>query len=518
MSMSVQNSPSTILEAIGISKQFPGVLALDRVDFRIYSGKVNAIVGENGAGKSTLMNILSGVYGEYDGKILLDGKTVTFRNVSDAQQAGISMIHQELNLVPHMTVAENIFLGREPLNSAGLVDYRLMRSEAQALLDKLHFEADPGTEVVDLRVGQQQMVEIAKALSRNSCVLIMDEPTSSLSEKETTVLFDLIRSLTASGVAIVYITHKMDELRLLADYVTILRDGRFITEARVNDLSIDDIVHSMVGRDRRDFFVKTEHEKGDTMLKVESLSLEDENHPGKLLLKDVSFQLAAREVLGIYGLMGAGRTELFEALFGLYPSRTKAEIAVNGKSVNISHPKEAVEKGLALIPEDRKRDGLVPGMSIEQNTSLASLYRFLKHGLLSQKSEKTQADVYREKLNIKSYSSKQLTGQLSGGNQQKVVLSKWLLTNPKVLLLDEPTRGIDINAKNEIYKLMDELASQGMAIVVVSSELPEIMAVSDRILTLCNGEITGEFLRSAFTEESILKAALPEGSARTSKN
>lgn len=516
--MSASEKKSPVLEAVGITKQFPGVLALDKVDFRIYAGKVNAIVGENGAGKSTLMNILSGVYADYDGKIALDGKTVIFKDVTGAQKAGISMIHQELNLVPHMTVAENIFLGREPLDKAGLIDYRLMRKNASVLLQKLNFDAGTDTRIIDLRVGQQQMVEIAKALSLNSCVLIMDEPTSSLSEKETAVLFKLIRSLVSEGVAIVYITHKMDELRLLADYVTILRDGRFIAEAAMKELGIDDIIRSMVGRERKDFFVKTEHDNGKTVLEVKNLSLKDENHQGKFLLKNVSFKVASREVLGIYGLMGAGRTELFEALFGLYPLRTKAEVFINGSNVLINHPKDAVDKGLALIPEDRKRDGLVLGMSIEQNTSLASLFNFLKNGLLNFKSEKTQADTYREKLNIKSYSSKQLAGQLSGGNQQKVVLSKWLLTNPKVLLLDEPTRGIDINAKNEIYKLMDELALQGMAIVVVSSELPEIMAVSDRILTLCNGEITGEFMRSEFSEETILKSALPESSTKTKMN
>jgi ribose transport system ATP-binding protein len=513
--MPIPASSSAILEAIKITKQFPGVLALNGVDFHVYAGKVNAIVGENGAGKSTLMNILSGVYGEYEGTIRLDGKPVSFRNVSEAQQAGISMIHQELNLVPYMTVAENIFLGREPLDAAGLVDAKRMRKEASVLLERLHFEASPDTNIIDLRVGQQQMVEIAKALSRNAQVLIMDEPTSSLSENETNVLFSLIRKLKAEGVGIVYITHKMDELRLLADYVTILRDGCFITEARAGDLSIDDIVRSMVGRDTKDFFVKTDHDKGSVVLKVNHLSLEDENHPGKWLLKDISFQVSTSEVVGIYGLMGAGRTELLEALFGLHAKRTKADISVNGESVQFQHPKDAIDKGFALIPEDRKRDGLVLGMSMEQNTSLASLWNFLKHGLLNARMEKAQAEVYREKMSIKSYSCKQPAGQLSGGNQQKVVLSKWLLTQPAILLLDEPTRGIDINAKNDIYKLMDELAAQGMAIVVVSSELPEIMAVSDRILTLCMGEITGEFRRSEFKEELILKAALPAVSCET---
>jgi len=510
--MPVENHPNVLLEAVGITKQFPGVLALNRVDFHVYAGAVNAIVGENGAGKSTLMNILSGVYSDYEGSIRLKGNAVTFRNVSEAQQAGVVMIHQELNLIPYMTVAENIFLGREPLDAAGLVDWKRMNREAATLLERLKFEALPSTPVIDLRVGQQQLVEIAKALSRDACVLIMDEPTSSLSEKETHVLFDLIRSLKTDGVGIVYITHKMDELRQLADYVTILRDGQFITESKMNGLSINTIVNSMVGRDTNDFFVKTNHEKGTIRLSVNHLMLEDESHPGKCLLKDIMFEVSASEVLGIYGLMGAGRTELLETLFGVHSKRTHATILINGRNVIIRHPKDAIDCGLALIPEDRKRDGLVLGMSMEQNISLASLWQFLKNGLLNPRKEKTETDAYRDKLSIKSYSCKQLAGQLSGGNQQKVVLSKWLQTHPSILLLDEPTRGIDISAKNDIYKLIDELAGKGMAIVVVSSELPEIMAVSDRILTLCNGSITGAFQRDEFTEEAILKAALPKSS------
>lgn len=503
--------PEIALEAVGITKKFPGVVALDNVDFHIYKGKVNAIVGENGAGKSTLMNILSGVYNDYEGTIKVNGDCVKFSSVTDARHAGISMIHQELNLVPHMTVAENIFLGREPLNAAGLVNFKKMKSDTLSILATLGFDSYPDAMVMDLRVGQQQMVEIAKALSFDSKVLIMDEPTSSLSEKETKVLFNLIKSLTSKGVAIVYITHKMDEIRLLADYVTVLRDGRFIKEAAIADISMDDIVKSMVGRDRNEFFVKTNHNKGDVVLKVSNLSLEDETHHGRHVLQNISFEVSKNEVLGIYGLMGSGRTELFESLFGLYPERAKADIYVNGQNVKIKHPCDAVSKGLALIPEDRKRDGLVLCMSIKQNTSLASLLSCLKFGLLNKGLENKCADDYREKLSIKSFSSEQLACQLSGGNQQKVVLSKWLLTHPKVLLLDEPTRGIDINAKNEIYKLMDTLSDEGMAIVVVSSELPEIMAVSDRILTICNGVLTGEFNRKDFSEEKILKASLPGG-------
>ena len=507
--MTNHQSQRIVIEAREISKQFPGVLALSKVNLRVYAGKVNAIVGENGAGKSTLMNILSGVYSSYEGDLFVDGTKVNFQNTSDAQKAGISMIHQELNLVPYLTVAENIFLGRERLTRIGTVDYRKMKQDAGDILSNLDFHEDVGTLVSNLRVGQQQIIEIAKALSFDARVLIMDEPTSALSENETMVLFKLIHSLTAKGVAIIYITHKMDELTQLADYVTVLRDGQFISESPVEKITTNEIVKLMVGREPKDFFVKKEHPKGDYLFEAESLTLRNPESPEKFLLKDISFRVAASEVLGIYGLMGAGRTELFETIFGLYPSGTAGAIKIENRQVQCSSPKDAIRHGIALIPEDRKRDGLVLEMNIAQNISLASLESVEKGGILNFQFEKKQADSYREKLNIKSYSASQLTGKLSGGNQQKVVLSKWLVTNPKILLLDEPTRGIDINAKNEIYKLIDDLAFRGLAIVIVSSELPEIMAISDRIITLCGGRLTGEFKRNEFSEESILKAALP---------
>lgn len=505
MEMTIQ----PIIEARNITKRFPGVLALDNVSLRVLPGKVNALVGENGAGKSTLMNILSGVYPEYEGELLVDGEVQHFQTVTDAQQKGIAIIHQELNLIPYLSVAENIFLGREPLNRLGLIDYHRMHREARKLLERLHTDIDTHTPMIDLRVGEQQLVEIAKALSICARVVIMDEPTSSLSEAETHLLFDIIRELQTQGVGIVYISHKMDEISQLADYVTILRDGQFIEEVQMSKTSIDEIVKKMVGRDSKDFFVKQEHEVGDIVLSCEKICLQDAIHPDKNQLQDISFEVHRGEVLGVYGLMGAGRTELLETLFGLYPSRTQGKILISGKEIIIRHPEDAVQNGIALIPEDRKTAGLILGMNIEQNTTLASLADYLTFGLLDSKKEHKAAEDYRKRLNIKSYSTNQLAGQLSGGNQQKIVLGKWMLTNPRVLFLDEPTRGIDINAKNEIYKLMNQLAAEGMAIVVVSSELPEIMAVSDRIITLRQGRIGKEFKRSEFTEEAILKAALP---------
>lgn len=505
-----------LVEARNITKRFPGVVALDRVSLRVVAGQVNALVGENGAGKSTLMNILSGVYTDYEGELLVDGEVQHFNDVTGARQKGIAIIHQELNYIPYLSVAENIFLGREPLNRLGLVDHSIMHRQARQLLERLHSDIDTRALMIDLRVGEQQLVEIAKALSFNARVLIMDEPTSSLSEGETKLLFGIIRELKSQCAGIVYISHKMDEISELADFVTVLRDGKFVDEVPMADTSIDDIVRKMVGRERKDFFVKQAHPIGKVVLECDGLCLKDEVHPDRYRLENVKLEVRSGEVLGIYGLMGAGRTELFETIFGLHPSKASGVVKVDGKQVIVKHPEDAVHAGLALIPEDRKTAGLVLGMDIEKNTTLAALSDFLTLNLVDGKKEHKTAEAYRKQLGIKSYGTAQLTGELSGGNQQKVVLAKWMLTGPKVLLLDEPTRGIDINAKNEIYRLMDRLASEGMALIVVSSELPEIMAVSDRIITLREGRIGKEFYRDEFTEDAILQAALPADAAQTS--
>jgi ribose transport system ATP-binding protein len=507
--MNDQDPHDIVMEARGISKRFPGVLALDNANFKVYAGKVNAIVGENGAGKSTLMNILSGACTEYEGHIVLCGKMVAFANTIDARNAGISMIHQELQLVPHLSIAENVFLGREHVTHAGLIDYKRMHEEAARILRRLDFDMDVRLNVSTLRVGQQQLVEIAKALSFDLRVLIMDEPTSALSANETSVLFTLVKSLTENGVAIVYITHKMDELTAIADYVTVFRDGCSISESAVRNISVDDLIRLMVGRDIRDFFVKQDHVKGSTKLQIENLCLKKAGHSDRYMFNNISLEVKSAEVLGIFGLMGSGRTELLETIFGLHPGLSEKVVRINGSVVSIASPVDAITNGLALIPEDRKCDGLVLGMDIAQNISLASLDRVVKGGLLNDTLEKTQADSFRNTMSIKSHSSQQTAATLSGGNQQKVVLSKWLVTTPEILLLDEPTRGIDVNAKNDIYRLIDDLASQGIAIVLVSSELPEIMAMADRIIVLSEGKHTGEFCRTDFSEERLLKAALP---------
>ena len=500
---------TVLLEARRVTKRWPGVVALDGVDFRVYAGKVNALVGENGAGKSTLMNILSGVYPDYEGEVLLAGEPIRFRTTAEAQRAGVTMVHQELNLIPQLNVAENIFLGREPLNRLGMIDYDRMHREAQRHLQRVGFTHDSHTTLCDLKVGEQQLVEIAKALSLEARVLIFDEPTSSLSEQETQTLFQLIDALKKEGVGLVYITHKMDELSRLADYVTVLRDGHLIGEHRVHDTTTDEIVRLMVGRERKDLFVKNDHPKGEVALEVRSLSLEKRLQNRTLKLENISFEVRRGEVLGIYGLMGAGRTEVVETLFGLHGEAARGVLRIGEREFLPQSPREAMDAGIALIPEDRKRDGLVLGMDIARNTTLASLVEVLRWGGIDRKREEAEAEHYREELAIKSHSVYQLTGELSGGNQQKVVLAKMLRTEPQILLLDEPTRGIDINAKNEIYKLIDRLAAEGRAVVVISSEMPEIMALSDRILTLSAGRLTGCFQRHEFSEEALLKASLP---------
>lgn len=509
--MSSEKHP-ILVKARNITKRWPGVLALDGVDFNIYKGKVNAIVGENGAGKSTLMNIISGTYPDYEGDVFLNDQKVNFKNPAEAGRMGISMIHQELNLIPHLSIAENIYLGREPLNKLGVIDYSKMHRDAAEILQRLKFTESTHKLIEDLRVGQQQLVEIAKALSLDAKVLIMDEPTSALSENETQILFEQIEDLTSKGVGIVYITHKMDELSRLSNFVTVLRDGKLIGEYEVNDVSTDEIIHLMVGRERKDFFVKGEHTKGKKALELANFSMRDPENKNQYKVRDVAMHVSTGEVLGIYGLMGAGRSELFEAIFGVHKRLVDGQVRVFGKDVRIYSPSDAIKNGIALIPEDRKNDGLVLEMDIRSNISLAPIKEVLKFGFLHRKSESKIAESFRERLSIKSHSCRQVVGNLSGGNQQKVVLSKWLLTKPKILLLDEPTRGIDINAKNEIYKLIDEMAGRSLAVIVISSELPEIMAISDRIVTICNGMVTGEFTRGQFNEEDILKASLPTGS------
>jgi ABC-type sugar transport system ATPase subunit len=502
-----------ILEAGGIAKSFPGVRALDGVSVRLHRGRLLALLGENGAGKSTLMNILSGVFPPDSGTLRLDGKEFRFESPRAAQAAGIGIVYQELNLIPDLSVAENVFLGREPRSRFGLIDYPRMNADAAALLQRLDLRVAPETIVADLRVGQQQLVEIARALSENARVLILDEPTSSLSAHEVEVLFTVIADLKRRGVALVYITHKFEELARICDDVMVMRDGRVVGEGPFGSLSRDEIVRLMAGRESKELFQKASVPTATEVLRVENLTLPNTTGGRRNLVKGVSLSLRRGEVLGIFGLVGAGRTELLETLFGLHAKRATGTIVVEGRQVDFDSPAAAIAAGLALAPEDRKRDGIVLPMSVGANASLASLERTLRAGLIDPMREAKHVSPYIDRFRVKTPSLDQPIVNLSGGNQQKVILAKWLATAPKVLLLDEPTRGIDVNAKREIYTFIDELARNGLGLIVVSSELPEVIALADRVLVMCEGRKTAEFSRAEASPEKLLAAALPDKAA-----
>jgi ABC-type sugar transport system ATPase subunit len=500
---------AVVLEAVGISKSFPGVRALDDVSLRLRRGRLTALLGENGAGKSTLMNILAGVYAPDAGRILVRGEEIRFTSPRQAQACGIAMIFQELNLLPNLTVAENIFIGREPVNALGLVDYARMNRDAAALLAELDLALPPTTVVGRLRVGQQQVVEIAKAISYDPAVIIMDEPTSALTEHEVDVLFAVIRRLKARGVAVAYITHKFEELLHIGDDAVVMRDGRLVGAAPLAGLRREEIVRLMVGRDVKDAYQRVPSTPGSEVFRAVRVSLRNARRPGDFLVRDVSLSVRRGEVLGIFGLMGAGRTELLETLFGLHPADSTGQMFVDGAPVTIRTPAHAIAHGLALAPEDRKREGLVLSMTVGQNASLASLDEVQRGGFIDDARERAHVSRFIERFRVKTPSLRQLIRNLSGGNQQKVILAKWLAAGPKVLLLDEPTRGIDVNAKREIYALVDDLARAGLAVVLVSSELPEILALADRILVMCTGRVTAEFPRGQANEQNIMSAALP---------
>jgi len=497
----------SVLVAENITKKFSGVTALDAVNIELQSGKVTAIIGENGAGKSTLMKILSGVYPDYEGRILFKDTCVSFDNPREAQELGIAIIHQELNLIPYLSVTENVFLGRELINNWGMLDKTAMRAETQKLLQRLKLSIDPDTKIIDLKVGQQQIVEIAKALLTDAEVIIMDEPTSAISDSEVEALFAVINDLRSDNKAIAYISHKLDELFKIADNYIILRDGKTIESGEMQTISRQEIISKMVGRELHILQKSTVNKTDRPLLCVKNISL---NHPENIerkLLNDICLNLHTGEVLGIFGLMGAGRTELLETIFGLHTTAT-GTVTINDKQTNFSCPADAIKSGIALVPEDRKKDGLILGLDVKSNISITTLNDLKSAGLLSDKKEYALADQYIGSLKIKTSSAKQTVKNLSGGNQQKVVLAKCLATKPAVLMLDEPTRGIDINAKNEIYKLILELAGKGMGIIMVSSELPEILAVSNRVVVMCEGKITAEIQAAEATESIIMKAAI----------
>lgn len=497
-----------VLAGRGIVKKFPGVLALDRVDFELRAGEIHGLIGENGAGKSTLMHCLAGVQQPTSGEILLDGQSIQLANAREALNHRICIVHQELNLIPFLTVADNIFLGRELLSPLGLIDANAQNQRSRELLARLDPAIDPQALVGSLRVGQQQIVEIAKALNSEARVIFMDEPTSAISDSEVEVLFDLIKSLQGQGIAIVYVSHKLDELLRITDRITVLRDGKFIDTVATSDSRQESIVQLMVGRDLGEMYVQNETVSGDEVLRLNSISQQSENGE-RLLVDEVSLSVAAGDVLGIFGLMGAGRTELLESVFGLHPNTTSGTVSIRGEYCDIRSPADAMRYGIGLVPEDRKAQGLVLGMSVQNNLSLSNIGLIESHGLLNQRLEQRLAKTYVDQLSIKTPTLQQAIRTLSGGNQQKVVLGRVLSRNPQVLLLDEPTRGIDINAKREIYALLDQWKQEGMAIVMVSSELPELLGISDRIMVMCEGRKTAEFSRAEATAQRLVQAAMP---------
>lgn len=493
-----------LLEMNDISKSFPGVRVLDQVTFNLTGGEVHALMGENGAGKSTLMKILGGIHRRDGGTVILKGKPCEIASPSMAQSLGIAMIHQELNLIPHLTVMENIFLGREfTYGRSGMINWGKMRQESVRFLSQLGLSIDPGIVAGELSVGQQQMIEIAKALSMNAEILVLDEPTAALTDREIEALFTVIESLKAKGVGMIYISHRMEEIFRICDRVTVMRDGHTVGTDRVADTNIDKLVKMMVGREIKDRFPKIDVAVGEPKLEVKGLSL-----PGKL--QDISFAVRSGEIVGIAGLMGAGRTELAKALFGVTPAR-HGEIRVDGRPVAIRKPVDAIRAGIALVTEDRKDEGLLLNLSVKDNISLPNLKDVSSFGFVSRSKETGISDRLISQLLIKTPNGEQKVGSLSGGNQQKVVIGKWLETNPQVFILDEPTRGVDIGAKKEIYDLMNQMVSRGVAILMISSELPEVLGMSDRILVMHEGRIAGEFARGEATQEKIMHCATGGG-------
>ncbi|WP_374723501.1 xylose ABC transporter ATP-binding protein [Calidifontibacillus erzurumensis] len=495
------------LEMKGITKEFPGVRALDKVTFSVRKGEIHALCGENGAGKSTLMKILSGVYphGTYDGQILINGKEVQFKSIKESQDAGVSIIYQELALVGEMSVAENLFLGHDLMRTK-IINWNKIYAESQKWLDQIGLDIDPQTKVNQLTVGKQQLVEITKALTKKTDILILDEPTAALTEADVEVLMNLLKDLRKKGVTCIYISHKLGEVMELADSVTILRDGKTISTDRIEDLTEDLIVTKMVGRKLTELFPYEEHPISDEKI-LEVRNYTSIDHTGKKFIDDVSFSLRKGEILGISGLMGSGRSELFISLFGGLKGKQTGTVFIDGKETNIKKPADAIKEGLAYVSEDRKRYGLILGMDITKNTTLTALNKVMKFNVIDQALEVKSADEITKRMKLKAPSLEAKVGQLSGGNQQKVVLSKWLMNDPKILILDEPTRGIDVGAKYEIYKIINELVKQGVGIVLISSELPEVLGMSDRILVMAEGKITGEFSREEATQEKIMMCA-----------
>ena len=490
-----------ILEMKGIKKYFYGVKALDGVDFKIRTGEVHALIGENGAGKSTLVKILAGVHQPTAGLIMLNDKPIQFQSPQISQQAGISAIHQEATMFSELSIAENIFMGHHIRNkSNGLLSWKEMKSKTQILLNKLEMDIHPDTKVKNLSVAQRHMVEIAKALSLNAKIVIMDEPTSALTLKEVEYLYKIIQKLRSEGKAIIFISHKFDEVFEIADYFTVLRDGKYIGEGRIADVSINKIIQMVIGRSLEQMYPKLDAEQGDNVLMVNNLTKVG-------IFKNVSFKLHKGEILGFFGLVGAGRSEVMQTIFGIN-SKTSGEIFINGEKVNIASPSDAMNYGIAYLPEDRQLQGAILAMNIKENITLPIIDRISKHLFLDRNREFEITDEYGKLIEIKASNWDQLVENLSGGNQQKVVLAKWITTQPKILIMDEPTKGIDVATKATVHNFISDLAKEGIAIILISSELPEILGMSNNIIVMHEGVVTAKFAREEASSEKIIKAAI----------
>lgn len=488
-----------MIEMTGISKAFNGNAVLKNVQFNLKDGEIHALMGENGAGKSTLMKILGGIHSNDAGEIKVDGQPVHFKSPKDAEKHGIVIIHQELNILPDLTVAENLFLGKEKTFGFGILKNKEMDQEAQELLAKLGLDIHPKTRAGDLSVGKQQIIEIAKAIASNAKYIIMDEPTAALTDREIRTLFETIRELKAKGISFVYISHRMEEIFSICDRITILRDGQYVGERNIPETNFDEIVAMMVGRELGERFPERKAEIGDVKLEVQNLTV-------KGLFENVSFNVRKGEVVGMAGLMGAGRTEVAETIFG-YRRAHGGDILIDGKKVSIKTPIDAMKHKIGYVTEDRKTKGLVLDFSIQENVSLANLKKVSSSGVVNKEKETSLVNQYIQQLKIRTSSPKQSAKSLSGGNQQKVVLAKWLGTEPEVLILDEPTRGVDIGAKKEIYQIINDLAQAGVAILMISSELPEIIGMADCVLVMHEGKITGQVSKEEMTQERIMHFA-----------
>jgi ABC-type sugar transport system ATPase subunit len=499
---------NSLLQMKQISKAFPGVQALSGVSFELHKGEVVGLVGENGAGKSTLMKILSGVYAPDEGEILIEGKPVRFSSPKEAEMAGVAIIYQELSLVPSVSVMENILMGREPRTAWRTIDWREMARVSTELLKLMDMPIDVRRPVEEFSVAIQQMIEIAKALSLNARILIMDEPTSSLSEQETKRLFDIVRRVKERGVGVIYISHKMEEIYEIADRITVLRDGLHIGTAPASDLPAEKMIRWVVGRTIDQFFPSRTPQIGGELLRVSGITLSQPGKTGVNLVDNVSFSLYAGEILGLAGLRGAGNSELLGAIFGRFGNLPTGETFVKGKKAHIVSPPQAIENGMAYLTNDRKASGLILPMSVLHNMTLVSLKQMTRFGWLQPLLEQKGASSYRNSLAIRTPSLQAEVSTLSGGNQQKVILAKWLMSKPSILLLDEPTRGIDVGAKAEIYSLMNHWASEGKGILLITSELPELLAMSDRILVMHRGRATAEFSHDEATQENVMSAAM----------